>query len=427
MKVFWSWQSDTPGKTVRHFVRDAIATAIDELKQPKGIEEPSEREAREALHLDHDRQGVSGSPDLALTILQKIDQAAVFIADVTPVSTIPAQRRSGKIVRPEKRVMNPNVAIELGYALKALTDRNVLLVLNTWYGGREFLPFDLAHKSGPIIYHLAPNADKKMKDAQAASLTRTLIDALNPYVARATGTSVTPGFQETQPTLPAAAYFRANEALAILGEERDGDKTEYSYPDGRGFYLRLIPTAPRDRPFTKGDLFTAIQHGGLFAMWRNPSGLYKPNGYGAIVVEPESVNRPTITASTQVFPNGELWGFVRRLLTVGAEHRQIGGKAFEEIYRQTLRRYVDFMENLLGIQPPYTVEAGAVGIKGFSIVTDANGLETYGPFHDDTFKVRLLLNAAKQQALDAALLRIFEEFFGATGYPRPKGLFGFQG
>src|SRR5271166_4581007 len=115
MKVFWSWQADTPGKTGRHFVRKALAEAIETLRQPKEIEEPSERETREALHLDHDRQGVSGSPDLALTILQKIDQTAVFIADVTPVSTIRAQRRSGKIVRSEKRVMNPNVAIELGY------------------------------------------------------------------------------------------------------------------------------------------------------------------------------------------------------------------------------------------------------------------------------------------------------------------------
>ena len=24
MKIFWSWQSDTPGKTGRHFVRDAL-------------------------------------------------------------------------------------------------------------------------------------------------------------------------------------------------------------------------------------------------------------------------------------------------------------------------------------------------------------------------------------------------------------------
>jgi len=33
MKVFWSWQSDTPGKIGRHFVRDALQAAIERLKE----------------------------------------------------------------------------------------------------------------------------------------------------------------------------------------------------------------------------------------------------------------------------------------------------------------------------------------------------------------------------------------------------------
>jgi hypothetical protein len=32
MKIFWSWQSDTPGKTGRYFVRDALLEAIRVLK-----------------------------------------------------------------------------------------------------------------------------------------------------------------------------------------------------------------------------------------------------------------------------------------------------------------------------------------------------------------------------------------------------------
>ena len=61
MKIFWSWQSDTPGKTGRFLIRDALAQAIDHLKQAPDIEEPTARECREALHLDHDIQGVTGS------------------------------------------------------------------------------------------------------------------------------------------------------------------------------------------------------------------------------------------------------------------------------------------------------------------------------------------------------------------------------
>jgi len=33
MKVFWSWQSDSPGKIGRHFVRDVLEEAIKELKE----------------------------------------------------------------------------------------------------------------------------------------------------------------------------------------------------------------------------------------------------------------------------------------------------------------------------------------------------------------------------------------------------------
>lgn len=69
MKIFWSWQSDTPGKIGRHFVRRALSRAIEELKETPEIEERSE--IPPGLHIDHDRKGVVGSPDLARLILPK--------------------------------------------------------------------------------------------------------------------------------------------------------------------------------------------------------------------------------------------------------------------------------------------------------------------------------------------------------------------
>src|SRR5271170_7861040 len=157
MKIFWSWQFDTPGRTGRHFVRDVLADAIAVLKEAKDIEEPSEREAREALHLDHDRKGVEGSPDLAPPIFKKIDQSAVFVADVTLIG------ESRVSVNPDdtsKKLINSNVAIEYGYALGHLTDSRILMVQNVHYGPREELPFDLKHKAGPIQFQLAPEATK---------------------------------------------------------------------------------------------------------------------------------------------------------------------------------------------------------------------------------------------------------------------------
>lgn len=151
MKVFWSWQSDTPGSIGRFFVRDALKEAIEVLKQAPDIEEPTTAESRERLHLDHDRQGVPGSPDLARTILEKIDASAVVVADVTLVGSTPdAGERAGK------KLINSNVTIEHGYALCAITDSRVLMVFNRHYGAHEELPVDLRHKAGALVFDLPP-------------------------------------------------------------------------------------------------------------------------------------------------------------------------------------------------------------------------------------------------------------------------------
>jgi hypothetical protein len=179
MKVFWSWQSDTPGKIGRHFVRDALNAAIERLKEPPEIEEPTAREARSAMHLDHDREGIPGSPDLARVILEKIDQSAVFVADVTPVAMTTTQTEKTQ----GKKVINPNVAIELGYALHAIGDRALLMVMNEHYGNRADLPFDLHSKAGPITFTLAPGADRKTITAVSRQLTSRLIEALELCIA----------------------------------------------------------------------------------------------------------------------------------------------------------------------------------------------------------------------------------------------------
>jgi|GEM_PF-1576380 len=181
MKVFWSWQSDTPGRIGRHFIRDALRAAIEDLRQTDEVEEPIERELMDGLHLDHDRQGVTGSPRLLETILGKIEASVVFVGDVTPVARIPGSRTPGR-ARIAKRIMNPNVAIELGYALKALTEMNVLMVLNEHYGDRRHLPFDIQGNAGPISYRLAPDATAQDIKQEAAKLKAQFTVALGDFV-----------------------------------------------------------------------------------------------------------------------------------------------------------------------------------------------------------------------------------------------------
>ena len=85
MKVFWAWQYDLPGKISRHFIRGALEQAIADINQDQDIEEPDEAFQTGAMHLDYGRKGLKGSPDLAIKILEKMDNAGVFVGDVTPV------------------------------------------------------------------------------------------------------------------------------------------------------------------------------------------------------------------------------------------------------------------------------------------------------------------------------------------------------
>src|SRR5262249_15054144 len=151
-------QSDHDGKISHYLIRDALEAAIEKLKLPKDIEEPSEADRRANLELDHDTKGETGWTDIADSIFKKIEESAVFVADVTPVgkSSVRKGERAGA-----KPMMNPNVAIELGYAIKAITWSNCLGVMNLAYGKIDVLPFDIHRtRSWPVTYTLKEGATK---------------------------------------------------------------------------------------------------------------------------------------------------------------------------------------------------------------------------------------------------------------------------
>lgn len=150
-------------------IRAALDAAISELKTVEEIEEA----IRVDLHLDSDRQGIPGSPDLARVIFEKIDAATVVVADVTTVGAIATDPS-----KPSKKLINSNVAIELGYALRALGSQGILMVMNAYYGGRADLPFDLQAKAGPMLFTLPPDADIESRKREKELLKSQLKGAL---------------------------------------------------------------------------------------------------------------------------------------------------------------------------------------------------------------------------------------------------------
>lgn len=425
MKVFWSWQSDTPGKTGRHFVRDALKAAIEELRQPEEVEEPSWRDVKDELHLDHDRQGVTGSPRLLETIFKKIDASAVFVGDVTPVSTIPASGE-GDDGRPEKRNMNPNVAIELGYALRALSELKVLMVLNEHYGARKHLPFDIQGNAGPIMYRLAPDASADERKAEAAKLKAQFVTALGEYVKLAASTMTLPAFSKTPSTITPAVYFKPGEVLAQIGE--DEDEETYGFHESTGFYLRIMPRSVLPRPITKTALRQAFHRGVLPESFANTSGgagaFVASNSYGAAAVDVRSRNSGALKSITQTFPNGEIWGFAPWAFEDRGLGRIVPWGGIERVVRRALPRYIAYAA-LHGVAPPLTVELGAVGLEGYSLAWNNNVDTNLGPIHDNEWAVSAVLNDGSETAQTATLLKLFRDFCAVSGYPRPDQVNGF--
>lgn len=176
--LFYSWQSDLPNATNRGFIQRALEDAAAQIAADDTV-------AVEPV-VDRDTQGVPGSPDIAATIFGKIAGADIFVADVSIVTRADGQRA----------VPNPNVMIELGYAMRALGPERIILVFNTAHGGIEELPFDLRTRR-VFVYEMPEDAEQRaperrklqaMFEGAICSAIEAIpeeveVDAVNPAVA----------------------------------------------------------------------------------------------------------------------------------------------------------------------------------------------------------------------------------------------------
>jgi len=137
--VFYSWQSWTDAGANRNFIEDCLERAIKEIRKDDSL--------RLDPVIDRDVQGVPGSADIANTIFGKIVEADVFVADVSFVHDPATQRRTP----------NPNVLVELGYALAKLGESKAVCVHNLATGRVEDLPFDIRGRT-VATYELPPKA-----------------------------------------------------------------------------------------------------------------------------------------------------------------------------------------------------------------------------------------------------------------------------
>jgi hypothetical protein len=311
---------------------------------------------------------VPGSPDLAKVIFEKIHKAAIVIADATIVGKGKSGTRPNKKHTKARRFINPNVGIEIGYALKAHGDGRLLLIVNEHYGSTDDLPFDLRHKSVSFRYDLREDAEKEEIASAKKSLVVALVVALRQYIDTVPAAVENQQFNGWPAKRPPAFYFSAGERLVQIGQPGDLDRDFY-FSANRALYVRLIPTRSSRKPWTPrelNDLTSDVQP--LARKGILP--LRYPNEYGQIHFRPYA-NQPEIAALTQVFSNGELWGLNGALMVDRQEgERLLPALLLEMTCYDALYDYVRVAEQRLGLSAPYAFEAGLVGASGYSISQD---------------------------------------------------------
>ena len=162
MKIFWSWQSDVSPKSCRSLIKSALTDAIKQVSLELDVEDADRPE------IDHDTKGVPGMVDIPATILQKISEAACFVADMTPIA-----RTAGG-----KAVANPNVCIELGWAMQKPGLANIIAVMNLAGGWTiDDRPFDIKQRR-TIAFTLAEDAKPEETAKVRKQLTKDFAGAL---------------------------------------------------------------------------------------------------------------------------------------------------------------------------------------------------------------------------------------------------------
>lgn len=299
MKIFWSWQSDIDGKISRHFIKDCLTESIEEIGNEILLDE--------RLEIDHDTKGVLGSPSITDTILQKITESNLFIGDVTPIA----------LAENGKKVMNPNVAIEMGYAISEKGDTNIITIMNTAFGKLpDDLPFDLRHKRGAITYFLKNQASKEQILDEKKKLIKIFKEVIKGYL------SINPikdlenafNFDLNGPgvffDLEKPLLRMSKDGWSVVQDKEIMVKMENSY-----LYVKVIPKI--ELSFSKTDLTRAMIDNSnfkIYPMFNNPDNTPVTNKYGSIVFKFDAENKDYINDFTQLFKNGAIIGVTNSYL-----------------------------------------------------------------------------------------------------------------
>ena len=125
--IFFSWQSDLDSRTHRNYIEKCIKKSIRLINKSEDLH----------IYVEYDRDtlGLLGTPDISSSIFEKISKCVLFVADISNITS-----------NEQKSIPNPNVLIELGFAINILGWDKIICFFDVNTGKIENLPFDIRQK-----------------------------------------------------------------------------------------------------------------------------------------------------------------------------------------------------------------------------------------------------------------------------------------
>lgn len=365
-KIFWSWQSDYSPKTCRHFIRDALVDAITQVADEIGVDDADRPE------IDHDTKGERGMADIATTILNKIADAAVFVADLTPIAKSPEG----------KWLPNPNVMIELGWAMHRPGWERVIGILNMASGAKEEdLPFDIRQRR-VVTFVLSKDADKQIRAATRVKLVKELKEALRINLEEraddlaATATIVGVAAKSDNYSIWASAGDTLTHNDAFGGARRE----TVAMPDVPRAYMRIIPAGWKNGPPSVSDIAKLGQSESVDA----PSDGASNGNFGATeegfarywITGRGETHEMSSTNMTMFFEDtGEFWMLHGSVIAPHQGQLLLRDHPMLGQWSQLLRKAMAVMDRFQA-QKTRRVEAGLFGVKDLQWFSEWQGDRT---------------------------------------------------
>jgi len=399
MKIFYSWQSDSPRKVGKDFIHDALAQAISQTKEAVNFTDAN----RDTIQLDQDTQGILGSPEIARVIFEKIAESSLIVSDVTLISGNEAS----------KRHINSNVAIELGYALSKLTDKGVIKVMNTYFGPPTELPFDLRARRFPVQYNLSPDCGREELERARKELAGQLAKILTLYLNELAQPTNRP-HAETPFIDQRGRFWNKSDPLIPPDPTRT---LEPIYWAGSSLlYCRCIPTIE----MPELTIPEALDLAGNLRPLCSAHGYSKVRNKWGVISFDRSRSGNMLIGATQIFRNREIWG----IDLTHAEARTHGHDEDEESKRfipvsevqETYMRSIESMRHLakeLGYGEKYIVELGLSGAADVYLPTRDMFERLVGPIYDS--EVYLRIDVTDQYPTDRIMSDFWTKLYSEVG------------